>query len=285
MTWPDDTWWPPTMVALPDGTSLAVRSHEGNRRPVLLMHGLASNALLWRQVAETLAARGHAVAAVDLRGHGRSEAPSTGYTTAQAAHDVTALAAALGWQASGPLVVGQSWGANVAIHSAAQSALWGGVMCVDGGWIHLQPRFADFDECWAALKPPSFGDATPEQALARIQGFVRGWPAHSVDAIMGNLEVVDGRVRNRLSFEHHRSIVHSLWEDDPATNYGRVNVPVSLIVAGKATSEDVDQALEQLPDATARWYPEAHHDIHLQQPDVVAEQVFALIDRVQGSAQ
>ena len=285
MTWPDDTWWPPTSVALPDGVSLAVRSRDGDRRPVLLVHGLASNALLWRDVAETLAAQGHAVAAVDLRGHGRSDAPSTGYDTGQAARDVTALATALGWAASGPLIVGQSWGANVAIRSAAESDLWGGVMCVDGGWIHLQPRFPTFDGCWAALAPPSFGAATPDEGLARIQGFVRGWPSHAVDAIVGNLEVVDGRVRNRLSFEHHRSIVHSLWADDPAADYDRVTVPVSLIVAGKTTSEDVDQALEHLPTATASWFPDAHHDIHLQHPELVSEQLFALIDRVQGSAQ
>src|SRR5215204_4234671 len=206
MTWPADTWWPPSMVALPDGTSLAVRSREGDRRPVLLVHGLASNALLWRGVAETLAARGHPVAAVDLRGHGRSDSPTTGYTTEQAARDVTALATAMGWQASRPVVVGQSWGANVAIRSAAESSLWGGVMCADGGWIHLQPRFPTFDECWDALKPPSFGAATPDEGLTRIEGFVRGWPPHSVDAVVGNLEVVDGRVRNRLSLEHHRSI-------------------------------------------------------------------------------
>ena len=285
MTWPNDEWWPPTMVALPDGTSLAVRRRDGDRRPVLLVHGLASNVLLWRHVAETMAAQGHSVAAVDLRGHGRSESPSSGYATAQAASDVSALCIALGWQQSRPLIVGQSWGANVAMHSAAQSELWGGVMCVDGGWIHLRPRFATFDDCWAALKPPSFGHATPDEALARIQFFVRGWPSHSVDAIMGNLEVVDGRVRNRLSLEHHRSIVHSLWSDDPAANYSRVTVPVSLIVAGKTASDDVNRALEHLPVATASWFPNAHHDIHLQQPEVVAEQLFALLDRVQGSAE
>ena len=158
-------------------------------------------------------------------------------------------------------------------------------MCVDGGWIHLQPRFATFDDCWAVLAPPGFGNASADQALTRIEGFVRGWPAHSVDAIMGNLEVVDGRVRNRLSLEHHKEIVHSLWSDDPATEFGRVTVPVSLIVAGKTTSDDVQQALEQLPDATASWFPDAHHDIHLQHPEVVSEQLLALIERVEGSAQ
>jgi pimeloyl-ACP methyl ester carboxylesterase len=76
-----------------------------------------------------------------------------------------------------------------------------------------------------------------------------------------------------------------MWSDDPAANYGRVTVPVSLIVAGKTASEDVDLALENLPVATASWFPNAHHDIHLQQPELVTEQLFALLERVQGSAE
>jgi len=46
--------------------------------PFVLVHGLASNARLWDGVARRLAGAGHSSAAVDLRGHGRSDKPDTG---------------------------------------------------------------------------------------------------------------------------------------------------------------------------------------------------------------
>ena len=59
-------------IELPGGPRLALRRADGPRRAYLLVHGLASNARLWDGVARRLAGAGHAVAAVDLRGHGRS---------------------------------------------------------------------------------------------------------------------------------------------------------------------------------------------------------------------
>jgi len=283
MTWPPDSWWEPETINALDGTPLAVRARAGTARPVLLVHGLASNALLWRDVAEELASRGHAVAALDLRGHGRSDRPQSGYNTDQSARDVIEVATALGWADQGPVIAGQSWGGNVALHSAALDQLWGGVLCVDGGWIHLATRFQTFDECWSVLAPPGFGNSGPDEALAMITGFVGGWPPHALAAVLGNLEVVDGRVRNRLDREHHKAIVHSLWSDDPAEDYPRIKVPVHLLVAGKSQSDDVEVARSQIADATVSWHPDAHHDIHVQQPEVVSEQLFSLITRVEGS--
>src|SRR5919199_1176563 len=79
----------------PAGPLLAVREFGGDARPFLLVHGLASNARVWDGVARILAAHGHRVAAVDLRGHGLSEAPDDGYDTDTAADDLAGLADAL----------------------------------------------------------------------------------------------------------------------------------------------------------------------------------------------
>ena len=46
--------------------------------PIVLVHGLASNAMLWEGAAIALSSLGHLVTAVDLRGHGLSEKPDTG---------------------------------------------------------------------------------------------------------------------------------------------------------------------------------------------------------------
>jgi pimeloyl-ACP methyl ester carboxylesterase len=283
-SWPPDTWVEPERVALDDGTELAVRVLTGPGRPFLLVHGLASNALLWRGVAEALHRRGHGVATVDLRGHGRSDRPEHGHTTASAARDVATVRDALGWQDRGPVLAGQSWGGNVVLRAAHDDDGWGGVVAVDGGWIHLRPRFPSFDDCWRRLAPPDFGDLPPSAVVARIGAMVADWPGDALGAIAGNLEVVQGGVRNRLARDHHRQILQSMWEDDPGDLYRGIGVPVHLMVAGAAASEDVETAHRALAHATVSWHPEAHHDIHLQQPTVVSDQLLAMVDRVQGSS-
>ena len=287
MTWPEDLWWEPELVPVSDGTRLAVRRRDGaggdRRRPVVLGHGLASNALLWSGVADALHSAGHPVAVVDLRGHGRSDRPDHGYGTDPAARDLHDVVTALGWQDAGPVVAGQSWGGNVAVRAAAEHRYWAGLLCVDGGWIDLSGRFPSFEDCWAALTPPGFGDASPDEVLARLAGHLREWPAGALTAVAGNLEPVDGGVRNRLSLEHHRSIVHSLWSDGPAADHARIRTPTHLMVAGRTSSEDVEQARRALADATVSWHPEAHHDIHLQHPSLVVDQLSSLLTRVEGS--
>jgi pimeloyl-ACP methyl ester carboxylesterase len=283
LIWPADPWVDPVHVTTSDGTALAVRLLAGDQHRFVLVHGLASNALLWRDVADQLHRRGHSVAVVDLRGHGRSDRPDGGHTTAQAAADLRDVLVALGWQDDRPLVAGQSWGGNVVLRAAHDDPRWGAVAAVDGGWIHLGRRFASFEECWAELAPPDLSGRDPGDVLGWIGTMVADWPAGALDAIAGNLELVDGQVRNRLTRQHHRSILRSLWADDPADLYPAIAAPVHLIVAGSTTSVDAEQAHRSLPDATVSWHPDAHHDIHLQQPHVVLEHLLELATRMKGS--
>ncbi|HSN06162.1 MAG TPA: alpha/beta hydrolase, partial [Candidatus Angelobacter sp.] len=96
----------------------------------------------------------------------------------------------------------------------------------------------------------------------------------------------DGTVRPHLSREHHRSIVHSLWTDDPRPLYPRVTVPVQLMAAVDAVPlgrTPVTEALDALPDAEIAWYVGAHHDLHAQQPDRCATDLLGLAARAEGT--
>jgi len=115
------------------------------RVPFLLVHGLASNSRLWDGVARVLVGLGHPVAAVDLRGHGRSDAPEDGYDIPTVATDLITVIDVLGW--SRPVAVGQSWGGNVVIElAAAHPDVLGAVAAVDGGIIELADRFATWED-------------------------------------------------------------------------------------------------------------------------------------------
>jgi pimeloyl-ACP methyl ester carboxylesterase len=272
-------------VELPGGPQLALRRGTGDpgRRPFLLVHGLASNARLWDGVATALVAAGREVAAVDLRGHGRSGTTPDGHSTDGAAADLAALCELLGWTGRrAPVVAGQSWGGNVVLTVAARHpGVVAAVACIDGGWLFFGDRFADFESCWRAMAPPTFDGVRWSDVVGWISREHSDWSQQAIDGALANLvELPDGGVRNRLAREHHRDIVHSLWTDDPRALYPLVDVPVLLMPAGaEADSRHagaVREALAALPRARVSWYAGADHDLHAQHPHRAADDLLAL---------
>jgi pimeloyl-ACP methyl ester carboxylesterase len=271
-------------ATLANGVRLALRRADGDARPFLLVHGLASNARLWDAVAERLAAAGHEVVAVDQRGHGRSAAPPDGYDTKTCAEDLALLCGLLEFDGDRrPVVAGQSWGGNVVLTLAANHHAASALALVDGGWIRLGGRFPTFDECWATLAPPRFDHLTMAELTERIGRRNTRWPPQSRAAVLANFaQTPDGGVRARLDREHHKSILRSMWVDDPRELYPLVDVPVLLMPAADPSDgrSDIAEALRDLPDASVEWYAGADHDLHAQQPDRVAADLLALASTV-----
>ena len=268
------------------GFRMALRRAPGAKRPFLLVHGLASNARLWDGVARRLAAAGHEVVAVDQRGHGRSEETVDGYDTATAASDLHDLIGALDWTGDrAPVVAGQSWGGNVVLTLAAEHRGVAAIALVDGGWIHLSDRFPTFDECWEHA-PPVFDGWTRASLQERARDWNSDWPEEGRLGALANFgDLPDGTVRPHLARAHHRSIVHSLWLDDPRPLYARVQVPALLMAAVDTVpvgSTPVTDALDRIPAAEIAWYVGAHHDLHAQQPDRCASDLLALEARARG---
>lgn len=254
------------------GAALGARSWPGGEgRPVLLAHGLSSNARLWDGVAGHLVDAGHPVVAVDLRGHGTSAAvPGTGEDpTRQAAADLAAACGVLGWDA--PVVAGQSWGGNVVVQLAADRPdLVHGLALVDGGWLHLADRWPTVDAAWEVLAPPHFDGLTASALRERLRDGHPGWSDAAIDATAANLEEhVDGTVTPWLTRERHRAIVQSMHAQHPRELYPMITCPVLLLVAGTAHAL-VEEAAAGLARAKVVEFPGGDHDLHAQHPDRVA---------------
>ncbi|VEP12259.1 Alpha/beta hydrolase fold protein [Hyella patelloides LEGE 07179] len=84
------------------------------KEPLLLLHGMADLNLVWSSLGEFLAEKYHIVAP-DLRGHGESSKPKTGYCCQDIINDLEALMDELGWENAH--ILGHSWGGKIA-------ALW-----------------------------------------------------------------------------------------------------------------------------------------------------------------
>lgn len=236
-------------IPVAPGVALHGRHWTGAGEPFLLVHGLASNARLWDGVADLLAAAGHAVLAVDQRGHGQSDKPDDGYDFETLTDDLLAVIDAVALDR--PLAVGQSWGANVVLelgHRAPGRVR--GVALIDGGAHDLSARLPDWNETERLLAPPALDGV----ARADIEAYMRrthsDWPDAGIEGALANFDVKpDGTVAPWLTRSRHMTILRHLWEHRPTELLPLLTVPVLVVAA-------IDH--------------DAHHDIHAQKPHLVA---------------
>jgi pimeloyl-ACP methyl ester carboxylesterase len=250
--------------------------------PVLLVHGLASNAHLWDGVATCLADAGHPVAAVDQRGHGLSSQTDTGYDFETLTRDLLAVLAHLGWRPPHrrPWAAGQSWGANVVLELAVRHPdAVAGLVLLDGGTGDMGDRFADWPTCEAALAPPPLDGVPAEDFERYLRTQHPDWPESGIAGTLANVEVrPDGTIRPWLDRRHHMTILRQLWEHRPSVRYADVTVPVLILSAEDpqptrwmtAKRDDVNRAGKALARSVTHWIG-GDHDLHAQYPDLVAE--------------
>lgn len=141
----------------------------GSGPPVVLLHGLLVGSLAgWYFTAAPVLARRHRVLLYDLRGHGRSERPPSGYGVAAQATDLEALLGALG--VDGPAdLVGHSFGGLVALRFALDHAeAVRRLVVVDAP---LPPStLGEIDAVAAHTDPQTLVDALPEVQRAALAG-------------------------------------------------------------------------------------------------------------------
>jgi pimeloyl-ACP methyl ester carboxylesterase len=263
------------------GVDLYVRRWDADTRepgvPFLLVHGLASNARTWDGVALRLHELGHAVASVDLRGHGSSAKPDDGYDFATLAADLLAVLDHLGW--SRAAVAGQSTGGNLALEAAATApARVACVAGVDGGFIELRARWPEWEDCAEALAPPDLA-GTPRARLAAAMRVAHpDWSRDGIEATLANLETLpDGTVRAWLTRARHLRILRALWEHAPSEIIRDVAVPVLFVPAdsgdewSRSKRAEVERVSAAGHDVRVDWFAPADHDVHVQHPSRVAD--------------
>ena len=276
------------------GVRLAVREWPGEGPSILLLHGLASSSHIWDLVAPRLAPR-FRVVAYDQRGHGLSGKPSSGYGFDRLIADADAVIRTL--RLGRPVVVGHSWGANVALQLAVdRSRLVSGDVLVDGGFLSMRDRM-DWRTARTMLAPPQLKGMSLQQFRAGMRGFTRGAVelTPEVESVFLSLMRVDrdGNIHPRLSRANHLRILRALWEQDAQGILRQVQVPTLVLAVrsapGEADSagftEEKERAAEVVKaiDKAVRFeWIEGIHDIPIQRPDAVAEQIERFAREVVG---
>ncbi|MFF3212901.1 alpha/beta fold hydrolase [Streptomyces sp. NPDC002886] len=123
-------------------TAPAAGPDATDRPVVVFLHGLVVDNLssFYCPLAVPVARAGHEVVLYDLRGHGRTERPATGYDSRTAVRDLFALLGALGLGRRPVHLVGNSYGGTLALHAAlARPDLVAGLTLLEpplsGAWV------------------------------------------------------------------------------------------------------------------------------------------------------
>jgi pimeloyl-ACP methyl ester carboxylesterase len=279
--------WDPAQVQRKEGQQSLQASDE---IPLVLLHGLGATADTWRLVANSLC-RYHLTIAFDLRGHGLSNQPESGYDLATMAEDAVQGMAALGL--GKVALVGHGWGARIALVLAARHpALISHLILVD--CPHVEPRHwpgMTRERFIREIAPKEFYTSRASFLTAMQREMMAFWSPDVESIVLTYVrELADGRIEERLRPENQRRIREALWDDRALLYYSKIHCPVLLVPAasepqfGKELPERMEQAAEfaiakgymvsqverTIRRCSVLWMPETGHDIQLQRPDVLA---------------
>ena len=264
---------------------------------VVLIHGLRATAWSWAPVARRLAGEIHTIA-MDLRGHGLSDAPTEddAYDPDVLAEDVVAVAEGSGVldpADAGARVVlaGHGFGATVAAWGAAAlGSRCAGLILVDGGWERQEDATGvDVDEFLRGLDEP------PE-VLASLRAFLRDrrnfdpstWDDDQDRA--ARAEVVEtraGRVVPTTRPHVMEATVRTMFAADPLASLAAVEAPVVAVVAADDEAGRRSAALEMVSAARVEAgrtairsvvVPAPGHNLMRYRPAEVTDAILSLAD-------
>ena len=265
-----------------NGLEFHYRDWGGSGRSLVLLHGLASTCHIWDLVAPILS-EDYSVAALDQRGHGESAKPEGGYDFASVANDLLGFIQGMGLDR--PIIVGHSWGGDVALEfSVAYPSAASGLCFVDGGMVEPSARYPSLEEARVQMAPPVLTGMTVDQFLERVRNGnqARMMTPRVEEAVLTNFAVLeDNTIRPQLSRENHIRIIEALWDHHPPQLYPRLECPVLILPARQRSNPaemerlwrkeaGVAAAAGSMQRSKVVWLEDSVHDVPLQRPELVA---------------
>ncbi len=251
------------------GVELRGEARENNTALVML-HGFTGSAAGWGSHLDTLAAYGLRIIAMDLPGHGQSDAPGDPYRYAieYCQQDILAALQELGVSQGEAVLLGYSMGGRIALYTAFSGFFRGLIL------ESASPGLEDPAE----REQRRISDEALAASIERdgVPAFIDRWEKLPLFASQNALpfERKEELRRQRLS---NRAIglaqsLRGVGTGVQTSLYARLptlHIPV-LLIAGELDTKftSIAQRMAQaLPQSQLRIVPGAGHMIHLEQPE------------------
>jgi 2-succinyl-6-hydroxy-2,4-cyclohexadiene-1-carboxylate synthase len=267
--------------ARPPGVATEVRA------PVVLLHGFTGSAATWSDLAPQVAEAGHPVIAVDLVGHGRSEAPRDieRYAMERACDDLAALLAALGHERA--FWLGYSLGGRTALSLAARHPERVVALLLEGATAGIAD---DAERAERVLADDGLAERIERDG---VPAFVDAWEALPLWASQGSLSAeTRSRLRAQRLANDSTGLANSLRGMGAGAQpslwgqLGELRAP-TLLLAGSLDVKFTAIAGEMahaFPDATMVPIEGAGHAAHLERPQLFAAAALRFLEGVRADA-
>jgi 3-oxoadipate enol-lactonase len=249
-----------------------VRHHyvsKGDGPPVVLVHGLGGSLHAWHGVIENLSYHHHVVA-LDLRGHGRSDAGRSTFSISGWAQDVEALIAAL--ELPPVTLVGHSMGSLVAQQLALANPQTVDNLVLLGGISYFEPPQKELYTKRAELVEGEGMDAL-------VDDWLLGALAPRTQA---RLPQLSGLLRDLFLRNDPKSYARACRAIAKAPSLARdeIGQPTLLLVGDhdRSTPIAMAEALHrEIPVSRVKVIPTAAHWAMLEQPDAIAAAILEFL--------
>jgi len=242
-----------------DGIQIQLAAWEGEGQPILCVHGLTANCRCWDLIASSLVPENN-ILAMDLRGRGLSDKPSSGYSLQHHIRDIVCLLDDLKQERI--VLMGHSSGAYISMAFAANyPERTEKLILMDAGGQLTQDQW---DKFTLAIKPsldrlgqvfPSFEAYVANMKLAP---FLQPWSQALEDYFRYESEAVEGGVRSRINPANIQEEVQNIQQEVPSEYFPKVTCPVLILRAtdGIFSNDDlvlpesaVDRMVSEIPEA------------------------------------
>jgi pimeloyl-ACP methyl ester carboxylesterase len=237
--------------------------------PVLLLHGWAISAYLWRHNIAALAGAGFRVHAPDLPGHGNSDAPLVkgSYTLEALADDITALMDALGLKRAA--VVAQSMAGKIGVELARRDRVTRLALFAPVGFGNV-PTTQEIGSYLPVIPGALAALLVPREVVELIQRRVYGkigwFTERDVDEYWAPTQfpgVVQAAMQMLREFDWHRLKPEALAEIEAPTMvvFGTLDATVKPV--------NVEQLVGAMPHGRLEWIEGGGHVVMEEVPEHV----------------
>jgi pimeloyl-ACP methyl ester carboxylesterase len=261
--------------------------------PMLLLHGLSSNAHYWDRLAAHLGDR--RLVALDQRGHGLTgrlphvPAAPAGFAMDELIADSVFAIEQLDLRQ--PVVTGHSWGATVALELVARRPGLASTLVFVDGPIQSASNLFSWEQAQGFMQPPlprysSFAEAV-EDARRDFDG---AWGDDLEPFVMSRLVQAGSSFVLTLTSEVRLELLRGLYESPVDQLWAQLESPAIALLArgGPAPMTDWrERGARQLalnaPDVRVAWF-DTPHDIPIFAPEAVAAEIRKLAVASEASA-
>jgi pimeloyl-ACP methyl ester carboxylesterase len=299
---PDATIEPTGYTVDADGVRIHFLDWGGTARRrvpgVVAVAGLGHTAWAWTPIGRRLGGPHgpRRFVAMDLRGHGLSDAPTEdgSYALDVQGDDVIAVADGSGMLASSDdrvVLAGHGFGGIAAAHAALRmGARCAGLVLVDGGWEDVEAATGvDVDEFLRGLEEPPEVLRSMSAFLKDRREFDRStWDAdQEVAARATVVETHAGRVVPSARPHATEGIVRAMFEYDPFVVLPRVQAPITALIASDDETNAREAALARisaareaadLPEVGTVVFGRDGHNLMRYRPGEVAAAILSIAE-------